>query len=60
MTGKQLKAWCATMHDDAVIQIKKGYTYDSWEDVDSEKLRALLETRPATIMKYEQPVGGEA
>lgn len=51
MTGKQLKAWCATMHDEAVIQLNKGYTHESWEDLDSEKLRALTDSRPAKTME---------
>ena len=43
MTGKQLKAWAAQVHDDAVIQIDTGYSVPAWTPVNERKIRAHYE-----------------
>ena len=44
MTGKELKAWALTIHDESVIQQDKGYTYPNWEALPAIKLRAFYES----------------
>ena len=46
MTGKELREWAATLNDGAVIQLNKDYSHDNWEELDSNKLRALTDSRP--------------
>lgn len=43
MTGKDLKAWALTIHDESVIQWDKGYSSSSWEAMPGRKLRAFYE-----------------
>lgn len=51
MTGKQLKAFAAQLHDDAIIQIHDARNYrDEWVDVDSANLRGVH-----TIKAVETP-----
>lgn len=53
MTGKQLKAFAATVHDDAVIQFRREYSI-SWDDLQGHNLRASH-----TITAMPEPIKEE-
>ena len=42
MTGKTFKAWAATIHDEAVIEVH----WYSWDVLDSDQIRASHITSP--------------
>ena len=46
MTGKQLKQWAQTLHDDAVIEVH----HYSWDPVKPEALRAIWTSSPSRDM----------
>lgn len=52
MTGKELKAWADTVHDDAIIEVDSTHTYSSgWKAIAHDKIRAFLITSPARTME---------
>ena len=41
MNSKDFKAWAATIHDDATVEVTRSNTYrDEWEALDPKKIRA--------------------
>lgn len=52
MTGKQLKAWAATIHDEAIIEIDVTALYTSgWKELELTRIRSMLITQPTRTME---------
>jgi hypothetical protein len=47
MTGKQLKAWAATVHDDATIEVHRY----AWDTLEIDKVRAIWISSPSREMQ---------
>ena len=49
MTGKELKAWAAQIHDEDSVQYNHGLAYENWKPLALDSVRAIHDVRPVRI-----------